>query len=219
MGIVRDLFYAKKMSAGINVPAPSVRRRLFASALGGRLPAGFKRVKGYACDNDVLWQITDFHLKGSDTVRISFSVDAACNVFGCYQGTEATDNYDLYVSTTSGSKYLRYGDGTYLSYWSSSNLGKRFDVVFTPTGTDGMPSDSTWAEATFTASNDLLIAATTLDGSSSKLKGNLYGDIIVDGRLHLIPCERETDNKLGYYDIIGDTFYAPTGTPTSLGYA
>lgn len=183
---------------------------------GNKLPSEYRRVLGYKCSNDVLWQITDFHLRGSDTIRISFSVKVACNVFGCYQGTEATDNYDLYVSTTSGSKYLRYGSGTYASYWSADDLGKRFDVVFSPTGTQGMPVDSTWTPKTFESANDFLVGATTLTGTSSKLNGNLYGEIIVVGRLHLIPCERISDGVLGYYDTIGKTFYEPTGTPTEL---
>lgn len=184
------------------------------------LPSGYKRVLGFSCDNNVLWKIEGFKLKGSDTIRISFAVNAACNVFGCYQGADATDNYDLYASITSGSKYLRYGDGTYLSYWSSANLGNRFDVVFTPTGTQGMPEDSTWTEKSFTSANDMLIGATTLTGSSAKLKGKLFGNIIVDGRLHLIPCERLSDHVLGYYDTVTKTFYEPTGDgAVSLGYA
>lgn len=185
------------------------------------LPSGYKRVLGFSCNNNAMWEITDFHLKGSDTVRISFSVDAACNVFGCYQGTNASDNYDLYASITSGSKYFRYGNGTYLSYFAADNLGKRFDCVYTPTGTQGMPEDSTWTEMTFTAANDMLIGSTTLTGTSAKLKGKLYGDIIVDGRLKLIPCERISDNVLGYYDTVSDTFYEPYtgfGGAVSLGY-
>ena len=185
------------------------------------LQSGYKRVLGFQCANNAMWQITGFKLRGSDTVRISFSVTQACNVFGCYQGTDANDNYDLYVSTTAGSKYLRYGSGTYLSYWSSADLGERFDVVFTPTGTSGMPQDSTWTEKTFESENDMLIGSTTTTGSSSKLRGNLYGNIVVDGRLKLIPCERVSDGVLGYYDTFSETFYEPytgfTGA-VSLGY-
>ena len=185
------------------------------------LPTGYKRVLGFTCNNNAMWEIDGFRLKGSDTVRISFSVNAACNVFGCYQGADATDNYDLYVSTTSGSKYFRYGNGTYLSYWSSADLGKRFDVVYTPNGSQGMPQDSTWTPKTFTSENNLLIGSTTLTGTSSKLKGDLYGSIVVDGRLKLIPCERVSDNVLGYYDTYTNTFYEPyTGFDgaVSLGY-
>lgn len=189
------------------------------------LPAGYKRVLGFTCDNNAMWQITGFKLKGSDTVRVSFSVTAACNVFGCYQGADANDNYDLYASVTSGSKYFRYANGTYLSYFSNSNLGTRFDVTFTPTGSHGMPQDSTWTEASFTSANDLLLGSTTTTGTSSKLKGNLYGNFIVESggveRLHLIPCERLSDNVLGYYDKVGETFYEPyTGFDgaVSIGY-
>ena len=182
------------------------------------LPAGYKRVLGYECDNNVLWRITNFKLRGSDTVRISFSVTGACNVFGCYQGADATDNYDLYASITSGSKWFRYGNGTYLSYFSNNNLNKRFDVVFTPNGSQGMPQDSTWSPETFESANDLIIGSTSLTGTSAKLKGNLYGNFEVDNRLKIIPCERLSDNSLGYYDTYSETFFEPTGTPTSMGY-
>ena len=189
------------------------------------LPAGYKRVLGYSCNDNAMWQITGFKLKGSDTVRISFSVTAACNVFGCYQGTSATDNYDLYASITSGSKYFRYGSGTYLSYFSNDNLNKRFDVVYTPTGSSGMPDDSTWSALTFESANDLLLGSTTIIGTSAKLKGKLFGDFVVENggaeRLHLVPCERASDNVLGYYDLVGEVFYEPYSGfagAVSLGY-
>ena len=185
------------------------------------LPDGYKRVLGFQCNNNAMWKIEGLKLRGSDTVSIGFSATAACNVFGCYQGADANDNYDLYVSTTNGSKYLRYGNGTYLSYWSADNLGQRFDVVFTPAGTSGMPQDSTWTEKTFEAENDMLIGATTLTGTSSKLKGNLYENIIVAGRAKLIPCERVSDGVLGYYNTYTDVFTEPyTGFDgaVSLGY-
>ncbi len=189
------------------------------------LPSGYKRVLGFACNNNAMWEIDDFHLRGSDTVKVSFSVTAACNVWGCYQSTSATDNYDLYATTTSGGKYLRYANGTYASYFSVENQGKRFDVTYTPTGTQGMPEDSTWTEKTFESENDLLLGSTTIGGTSSKLKGNLYGDFIVENggaeRLHLVPCERVSDNVLGYYDLIGEAFYEPYSGydgAVSLGY-
>ena len=75
----------------------TLRKLIWIRALqkANELPDGYKRVLGFTCNNNAMWQITGFKLKGSDTVRISFSVTTACNVFGCYQGTDATDNYDL----------------------------------------------------------------------------------------------------------------------------
>lgn len=190
-------------------------------ALDDELPVGYKRVLGFSCNNNAMWKITGFKLRGSDTVRVSFSVTAACNVWGCYQGASDDDNYDLYASTSSGAKYFRYGDGTYLSYFAPSDLGQRFDVVYTPTGSTGMPQDSTWEPMTFESANDLMLGTTATSSSSAKLKGSLYGDFIVDGRLHLVPCERVSDGVLGYYDLIGETFYGPStgfAGAVSLGY-
>lgn len=220
--------YGKCIQNG--TPTPSVPVDIYCNngalkMVDDELPSGFKRVLGFQCNNNAMWEIDNFHLRGSDTVRVSFSVTAACNVWGCYQSASATDNYDLYATVTEGGKYLRYADGTYNSYFSSANQGRRFDVVYTPTGSSGMPIDSTWEASTFESANDLLIGSTTITGTSSKLKGNLYGDFVVENggveRLHLIPCERVSDNVLGYYDKVGETFYEPyTGFAgaISLGY-
>lgn len=190
-------------------------------AVDDELPAGYKRVLGFRCNNNAMWNITGFKLRGSDTVRVSFSVTAACNVWGCYQGASDDDNYDLYASTSSGAKYFRYGNGTYLSYFAPADLGQRFDVVYTPTGSTGMPQDSTWEPMTFESANDLMLGTTAASSSSAKLKGSLYGDFIVDGRLHLVPCERVSDSVLGYYDVIGEAFYEQASGyagAVSLGY-
>ena len=183
-----------------------------------RLPAGYKKVIGFKFSSATYYKITDFFLTGADTVRISFSVNKACNVFGCYTSTSADDNYSLYASTSSNAKYLRYSSDTYNSYFSNANLGERFDVVISRTGTSGMPVDSEITPKTFTASSDLYIGTTAPSASSSKLDGNIWDDIIVDGRLRLVPCERLTDHVLGYYDTKSGVFYEPTGpAPTSLG--
>ena len=98
-------------------------------------------------------------------------------------------------------------------------------MTYTPTGSQGMPQDSTWSALTFESANDLLLGSTTVTGTSAKLKGKLFGDFIVENggveRLHLVPCERVSDNVLGYYDLVGEAFYEPyegyTGA-VSLGY-
>ena len=198
----------------------TLKKLIWYKATTSTIPSGYKELVGLRFDNNAYFEITNFHLMGSDTVRISFSITAACNVFGCYQGVDADDNYDLYASITAGSKYLRYGNGTYLSYWSNDQLNKRFDVVFTPTGTTGMPDDSTWTEKSFTSANNMLVAATTTTGTSAKMKGDIFGHFVVDGRLNLIPIERVSDNVLGYYDSVSKTFYEPIGSGVvSLGYA
>lgn len=197
----------------------TLKKLVFLKALkGGGLPEEYKKVKGFEFSAGTYYKITDFRLKSDDVVRISFSVDKACNVFGCYTTTSATDNYSLYASTSSGGKYLRYDGSTYNSYFSSAELGERFDVTISASGTSGMPIDSVFSEATFDCSSDLCIGTTAPSASSSKLDGNIWGNIVVDGRLRLVPCERLSDHALGYYDTVGGAFYAPIGSaPTSLG--
>ena len=187
-------------------------------AVDDELPVEYKRQIGFKFSASTYYRIPDFHLRGTDTVRISFSADKACNVFGCYTDTSAEDNYSLYASTSSGGKYLRYDGDTYSSYIPSAQIGERLDVVITPTGTTGMPTDSVITPVEFESVADLCIGTTSASASSSKLDGNIWGSFVVDSRLTLIPCERLSDNVLGYYDPDSDTFYEPIGSaPTSLG--
>ena len=179
------------------------------------LPAGYKRVLGFSMNDNCYWKLTDFKLNGSDTLRFSFSATTSCNVIGAYSGSASGNNYSLYVATSSGN-YLRYKGG---AYNSTIDVDTRYDVVITPTGTTGMKTNSSWSALEFTTTTDFCVGTTSTSTSSAKMKGSFYGDIIVDGRLHLVPCERVSDNALGYYDLEGETFHAPTsGTPTSLGY-
>lgn len=182
---------------------------------GGELPDGYRRVKGFVFDGSTYYLITGFKLRGSDTIRISFSITKACNVFGCYTNTTADDNYSMYASTSSGAKYLRYDGDTYNSYIPQAQLDERLDVVITPTGTSGMPTDSVITPVEFETSVDLCIGTTGASATSAKLSGNIWGNFVVDGRLKLIPCERVSDGELGYYDTHSETFYEPVGSAPS----
>lgn len=178
------------------------------------LPVGYNRVLGFSMKNNAYWEIPNFPMNGSDTIRFSFEATDACNVIGAYSGSASGNNYSLYVSQSSN--YLRYKNG---AYNSTVDFDTRYDVEITPTGSSGMKVDSTWTAQTFTTPTNFCIGTTSVSASSAKLKGNLYGNIEVVGRAKFIPCERISDNVLGYYDLIGETFYMPTsGTPTSLGY-
>lgn len=180
------------------------------------LPAEYKRVLGFAMNNNSFWEIADFPLYGSDTLRFAFEATDACNVIGAYSGSASGNNYSLYVG--SSSNYLRYKSG---AYNSAVDFSTRYDVEITPTGSHGMKVNSTWTEQTFVTPTNLCIGTTATSASSAKLKGNLYGNVEVVGRLKLIPCERVSDNVLGYYDTIGKAFYEQNASydgAVSLGY-
>lgn len=188
-------------------------------ALGGGslLPEEYEQVKGFSFNSDCYFIITDLKLKGSDTVRFSMVPMAACNVFGCYTNTTADNNYSLYISTATSSKYLRYDGGTYKSRFTTETYGEQFDITITPTGSHGMPEgmDDTWDETDFTAPVNMYIGTTAVNASSAKFKGSFIGAFVVDGRFHGIPCRRKADDMLGYYDTVTGTFFEPAvGAPT-----
>lgn len=184
---------------------------------GGGLPDGYTKVAGFTFNNNAYYQITNFKLRGSDTIRFSFAATGgnACNVLGAYDGTTAQSNFSLYVGSASNAKYLRYNGGTYNS---QIEFDVQYNVALTPTGSAGMKNDSSWTEKEFESEVNLCIGTTSPTATSSKMVGNIIGNIIVDGRLKLIPCKRDADNVLGYYDTYSGTFYEPTGgTPTVIG--
>ena len=186
------------------------------------IPSSYRKLTGIEFYSTTYYEITGFKLRGSDTVRFSIAVDKACNVFGCYTSTDASDNYSLYISTASSAKYLRYNGSTYKSYWRNQDMGERFDIAISPTGSSGMPGtqDDTWTEQTFTAPSDMCIGTTSSGASSAKLDGKMYGNFVVDGRFCGVPVERISDGAIGYYDLFGDTFYEPIGTnPDIIDYA
>lgn len=202
-------------------PTPSVPQDIVCNngtlmMVDDELPTGYKRVIGFLMNNNSYWNIDDFPLYGSDTLRFSFDATDACNVIGAYSGSASGNNYSLYVGTSSN--YLRYKSG---AYNSSVDFDKRYDVEITPTGSHGMKVDSTWTQQEFTTPTNLCIGTTSASASSAKLKGKLYGNIEVVGRAKFIPCERVSDSVLGYYDVISETFYEQKSGysgAVSLGY-
>lgn len=186
------------------------------------VPNTYRKLTGIEFSSATYYEITGLKLKGSDTVRFSMSVDKACNVFGCYTSTDADDNYSLYVSSASNAKYLRYNGSVYKSYWRNQDMGERFNIVISPTGSSGMPGtqDDTWTEQTFTAPSDMCIGTTSTGATSAKFDGKMHGIFVVDGRFCGVPVERISDGVIGYYDLYSDVFYEPTGSnPDIVDYA
>ena len=181
------------------------------------LPAEYRKLTGIVYDGNV-WYNTGEKLYGSDTIKVSYKASKGCNVFGCYTSTDASTNYSLYLTTTSGGKYMRYDGGTYNSYFTTNT---RYDVTITPTGTHGLKTDSTWTQKTFTSDSDMLIGSISIGATSAKFTGTMYGNIEVVGRMIYVPAERISDGAIGYYELISETFLVNqgSGTPTKLGYA
>ena len=196
---------------------------LFAALLGkatsvSELPDGYQKVNSLTMDNDCYYEIEDFYLTGADTLKVSFSITATCNVIGSYSGSGSGANYSLYASTSNVS-YMRYYSGTYNSMFEAD---KRYNIVITPTGTKGFKNNSTWDELEFTTTKQFCIGTTSSTlTTSAKMKGTFYGNIIVKDansiRFKGIPCVRLLDDVAGYYDTVSETFYEPNGTSPTVG--
>lgn len=205
---------------GITIPQGAVKRLAQGQTIlwkkSGGVPIGYRRLTGIEFDGQV-WYDSGMYLQGSDTLKFAFEASIACNVLGCYTDASAQTNYSLYVSTSSTAKYLRYNGGTYNS---SITANTRYYVILTPTGSDGMKVDSTWAAKTFTTPTTMMIGTTSVGATSAKLTGALYGDIEVVGRERIIPVKRASDGAIGYWMESAGVFLANlgTGTPVPTGY-
>lgn len=205
---------------GITIPQGAVKQLSQGQTTlwkkSGGVPIGYRRLTGIEFDGQV-WYDSGMYLQGSDTLKLAFEASIACNVLGCYTDASAQTNYSLYVSTSSTAKYLRYNGGTYNSAITANT---RYDVIITPTGSDGMKVDSTWTAKTFTTPTTMMIGTTSVGATSAKLTGALYGDIEVVGREKLIPVKRMSDGKVGYWMESAGVFLENlgTGTPVPTGY-
>lgn len=175
---------------------------------GASLPSGYTLLAGMTLNGNQYFD-TGIYLQGSDSISLAYKATKGCNVMGCYTTTDATNNYSLYLSTTSGAKYMRYGSGTYNSYIQTN---KRYDVTITPTGTSGLEVDSTWSALTFTSSTTCLIGTTSTGATSAKFTGDFYGAIVIAGKANYLPALRESDNHVGWYDTVNDVFLENQGT-------
>lgn len=187
------------------------------TAVDDELPAGYKRLLGITFDGSFRYE-TGEYLTGADDVTMTLDNLSASgkNVFGSYNGAN-DKNFSLYIygSSTSGS-YFRYGDQ--LKRPKYGGTGKR-TITFGKSGTTGFADDSEVTPDEFTTPANTYIGMLP-NSSSAAFTGDIVGSILVSNRLEWIPCERESDGVIGYYEKYNRNFIAPSGsgTPVSLGY-
>lgn len=178
-------------------------------------PLWYTEVDGFSFNNNCYFTI-NLKLQWDDTLKVSFTPEAACNILWSYTSASSTKNYSLYASTTAWSKYLRYNWWTYNSYITADT---KYTVEITPTWSKRSNSslDETRTQKTFIADTDMYIGTTSPSATSSKMVWTIWGRIKVVERAELAPCKRNSDDVLWYYDLINNVFYTPTTwTPTAV---
>ena len=177
------------------------------------LPVGYTR-KTYIEQNTTQpygYVTTDLHLTGSSEVIIDFETaetSSAFNLCGCFSSSSATDNFSMYIGFSIAS-YIRYNGGVNRGF--NADYSTRYVLEMGPTGVkiDG-DTVGTWESKTFTCSADFYIGYVQ-NASANSFRGRIY-DVKIKGVAHFVPCVRDSDSKVGMYDIIGETFYPCTGT-------
>ena len=188
-------------------------------ALDDELPSGYKRITGIKFDGD-FWYNTNEPLTGDDdvTMTLANTVTSGQNVFGSYNGTASgTKNFSMFIygGGSQSNSYFRYGEQLLRPRFGSDE----HTITFGKSGTDGFATDVSGTPETFTTPANAYIGMLP-NSTSPAFSGSIIGNILVGNRLKYIPCERQSDGVIGYYEAVNGVFLEPvgTGTPTKGNY-
>lgn len=187
------------------------------------LPLAYKRITGIKFDGD-FWYNTVEVLDGGDAVTMTLANTATSgqNVFGSYNGTSGgKKNFSLFIygGGANNNSYYRYGEQLLRPRFGSNER----TITISGNGTDGFTTDVTATPDTFTTEASAYIGMLP-NSSSAAYTGSIMGsiDVVNNGQLRLrwIPCERQSDGAIGYYELKSGTFLEQvgSGTPVKGGY-
>lgn len=188
-------------------------------AVDDELPVGYKRITEIRFDGDFYYN-TNESLTGDDDVTMTLANTSTTgqNIFGSYNGTSAgTKNFSLFIygNGSQSNCYFRYGEQLLRPRFGT---GER-TITFGKSGTDGFATDVSGTPETFTTPANAYIGMLP-NSTSPAFTGSIIGNILVGNRLKYVPCERQSDNAVGYYELNSGVFLEPvgTGTPTKGAY-
>lgn len=181
---------------------------------------------------DGLYTITDYILfdgnsyidtKFKPTNNTKIVVKCKFNVVNKYlfgSRTSATSDDAHAFLPAQKSTYAQFGSNQKAAA-SVTQAGEIITVTQSQSGT--YVNDSlvkSYADMNFTSAYDLFVGACNNGGTadSRMLVGDIYSFGIYENGTeikHLLPCVRDSDNKLGMIDIIGGTFYTATVAETN----
>lgn len=184
------------------------------------LPAGYKRIKSIKFDGDFHYE-TGEKLYGSDVITITLSQTSSSgqNVFGCYSGTASgRKNLSLYIygNGSTSNSYLRMDETLYRPRFGTGVRTLKFGNL---DSTDGFQIDVATTPSTYETTSSAFIGWLP-NSTSPHYTGAIDDSIRVSDRLLWIPCERQSDGEIGYYEKYSGVFIEKTGdgTPVSGGY-
>ena len=177
------------------------------------LPIGYRRITGIKFDGG-FWYETGEYLTGEDDVTLTLANTSTTgqNVFGSYSGTSSgIKNFSLYLygGGSSSNCYLRYGEQLVRPRYGSNER----TLTFGKSGTSGFTTNVSITPDTFTTNSTAYIGMLP-NSTSPAYTGSIIGNIYVSDRLKYVPCERQSDGAIGYYETFTGVFLEQTGTGT-----
>lgn len=178
----------------------------------------------YVTDNADAYIATDWHLMYDSFVfaDVEFG-SSACNVFGCFTSSGASDNFTLYRSAEGSTSYVRYNGSLYRNTIISAER-HYLEMAQWGFGLDYEETE-TFDSAEFECSAPFYIGWLA-NSSSPKFSGKIYsisvtgafrdvpdpdgaeGDTIREHRdFDFYPAKRASDGKIGFMDTINGDFY------------
>lgn len=191
---------------------PIDEANLYGMAYQG-VPSDYKRLE-YLEFNKSGYVPTNVYLESTDTLKFKIVTTSATggSIIGCFGGTNNTSNYCIYGMALSPGGYIRYNGSTYRAWQIAGSTEYVAEMSSTGLVVNGSTMAS-WSELSFTANRPMYIGH--LYGSeSAKFTGKFY-EVEVVGRFKGVPCKRTSDNALGYYDTVTNTFFPAEGTLTA----
>ena len=182
------------------------------------LPVGYTRIERITFGGSTYYE-TNEKLYGSDIVTITIDnfVSSGQNLFGAYSGTSSSDiNFSLYIyGSATGQAYWRYGTTLYRPVVGGTSLRT---LTFGAGGTTGFKTDVSYSTVEFETTDTARIGALP-NSSVAKFEGDIVGNVTVGNRLRYIPCIRQSDGAIGYYELVNQTFLEPQGSAPTAGAA
>lgn len=183
-----------------------------------KLPSGYTGCEYVRGNADAYFE-TLLHLDSESEVVADLQFEGvAGNVYGCFSGTNANNNFSLYAGASSTNGYIRY-DGEMERAFRPVN-GIRYTIIHNKNGFWANGEQQCTAFSTSAFSCDAPFTVGSLSGSTSaKFKGRMYRMTVKKGGqtvLDLVPC-KNSSNVYGMYDVVGRMFYTSAGTDFSGG--
>ena len=167
----------------------------------------------YIAGSGTQYITTSIYLRSTDVIKTKWRFqNSAGNVYGCFSGSDASNNFCLYGGSASNNAYLRY-DGQLVRAFKPTS-GTIYNIEHGPDGFKAGTVNESFTAATFTCTAPMYIFMLP-NSSSAKVTARCYGlRVYRDGALayNFIPARNELTSAVGMWEAVNGVWYGNAGT-------